>query len=210
MRAILQGLIFAAAFAAVNPAFAQTTEPGGGQPAQALLETHGVADLFEVLESDHIKVRHTASRLTCHFYGGETRITIMTFEGSPRGDDVGCNAESDEQHSITLYATRYTPPITIEQSLADAEAGIRNRFSDARPTPTLLTMASEGLPASIARHFLISVQGEQWITSAIVAQSGEWIIKLRYSAPAPDNDGLMRGQLEAGAIFTLALMDIAP
>ena len=69
-------------------------------------------------------------------------------------------------------------------------------------------MQSEGLPEARSAHFVVTIRGERWITSALVARSGDWIVKLRYSARAVGDDEIMRHQLEAGAIFTLALMEL--
>lgn len=196
------------AFVTAAPAFAQTAE-APIERARAMIAEAGVGDLFEPAEdAESIRVRHAASGLICRFYGGEARTRIMTFDGRPRGDDVGCARDTDEQY-VTLYATRYSPTISVQQALNDAEEAIRARFSDARPTPSLLSVSSEALPQPSASHFFVTIDGERWITSAIVAQSGDWIIKLRYSAPAPDDQVLTRLQLEAGTTFMLMLMDVA-
>ncbi|MBC7767470.1 MAG: hypothetical protein H7124_01645 [Phycisphaerales bacterium] len=198
--------MFALSFAATNPALAQAPQPSRIEEARALIQTNGVGDVFEALEDDSIAVRHTASGLTCHFYGGETRIDLIAFSQVARSDDVGCNSEG-ENRSQTLYATRYMPPITVDRAMGDAIAGIRNRFSDARPTPALMSMSTEGLSEPLIQHFLVTVRGEQWMTSAYIVQDGEWIIKLRYSQQAT-NEELMAAQLEAGAIFALAQVEI--
>lgn len=207
MKKFLRELLVCAALAAASPALAQESPQTGVVEARTLIEAEGVGDLFETVEDDNIAVRHTASRLTCHFYGNETIRRLVVFSGRPRGDDVGCALEREGQ-AITLYATRYAPSITAEQALADAEAGIHHRFADARPTPTLLHMTSEELPVPLMRHFLITLAGEQWITSALVAVSGDWVIKIRYTQRAADQDALRRAQLEANAIMMLALTEI--
>lgn len=43
----------------------------------------------------------------------------------------------------------------------------------------------------------------------MVAQSNGWMFKLRYSAPAPDEAPLMSHELEVGAVFALALAELA-
>jgi hypothetical protein len=205
---LLRALAVCVAFAAL-PTLAQEPGPSRLEESRAFVEAQNVADLFEAIDDDNIAVRHRNSRLVCRFYGGETTRRLVTFSGQPRGDDVGCITDREHQ-AITLYATRYTPAITPEQAMADAIAGIRHRFADARPTPTLLHMTSEGLPTPLVQHFLITLNGEQWITSVFVVQSGEWIIKLRYTARALDEAALMPAQLEANAVIMGALLDIAP
>lgn len=206
MNRLLRGLLVCAALALASPVLAEEPQTGVAV-ARALIASEGVEDLFEAVEDDNVTVRHTPSRLTCHFYGNETVRRLIVFSGQPRGDDVGCALEREGQ-AITLYATRYAPAITAQQALADAEAGIRHRFADARPTPTLLHMTSDGLPEPLMRHFLITLAGEQWITSAFVALSGDWVIKIRYTQRAADQDALRRAQLEANAVMMLALMEV--
>jgi hypothetical protein len=203
---ILRGLLVPLALMA-SPALAQAHAPSGVATARALIEADHVGDLFEAVEDANIEVRHKASGLICHFYDNETTQRLLIFSGQPRGYDVGCAREREGQ-AVTLYATRYTPAISLQQALADAEAGIRNRFSDAQPTPALLSMTSEALPDMRVQHFLVTVRGERWLTSALVAQSREWIIMVRYSQRAVDQDALLQAQLEANAIMTLALLDI--
>lgn len=208
MRTIVGFLLLCLAMAG-NPAFAQSqVREVGIEAARALIDAEGVGDVFEPVDDQNsAEVRHIASGLTCHFFGDERDVRLMTFDGLPRGEDVGC-ASQRTNRSITLYATRYAPPISAPQALEEAEAGIRNRFSDARPTPPLLSLSTEGIPEQLTRHFLITLDDEQWVTSAYVAQQGDWIIKLRYTQRAIDQDELMQAQIEAGAIMTLALMEI--
>ena len=205
-RKVLPPLAAAVALAFATPADAQTD----GRPyaaARAMIDEAQLGDVFAPVEDDQISVRHMASGLVCRFSRGSARAELTTFSGQPRGDDVGCIRDSADQ-ATTLYATRYAPPISAEQALYEAVAGIRHRFSDARPTPQTVQMSSEGLPEQHVAHFLVTVAGERWITSAIVARSGDWIIKLRYSARAVEDDAVMRHQIEAGAIFTLALLEM--
>jgi hypothetical protein len=71
-------------------------------------------------------------------------------------------------------------------------------------------VSSEGLPQLHVAHFLVTIRDERWITSVLVAQSGDWIYKLRYTARAVEDDDLMRHQLEAAAMLTLVLVELNP
>lgn len=175
--------------------------------ARSMIESAQLGDIFEPVADDMIAVRHVRSGLVCHFSSTDRRAELVTFEGLPRGDDVGCVSDGDGRWT-TLYATRYQPTPSLEEALGGAVAGIRHRFADAQPTPTLLTMETEGLPSPRVAHFIATIEGERWFTSAIVAQSGEWIFKLRYSARLTDEEDLMRHQLEAGALFTQARLHL--
>lgn len=203
---LLRSILFAAILAAAAPALGQT--PSQSAAARAMIDQFGVADLFDAVEDDSIAVRHRASGLTCHFYPEENpRNELLVFTSQlARGEDVGCVSENSVRF-VTLYATRHSPPITAEHALTEAEAGIRARFSDARPTPAVLRVSTEDLPQAHTRHFLITIDGEQWITSALVARSGDWIIKVRYTARAAD-DAIMPAQLEANLYLQHVLLEL--
>ncbi|MGD9817009.1 MAG: hypothetical protein AB7Q23_17560 [Hyphomonadaceae bacterium] len=205
----LRAQLFAYAFGFGFGGFAnaQAPEPTPYVAARAMIEEAQLSDVFEPVEDERISVRHIASGLVCHFSFNNIRAEVVIFSGQQRGDDVGCLHETDIR-ATTLYATRYDPPMSAEQALDSAIAGIRDRFDDEQPTPALATLQSDALPQPHVAHFLITVRGERWITSALVARSGDWVIKLRYSARAVEDDSLMRHQLEAGAIFTLALLEM--
>jgi hypothetical protein len=198
----MRGLTIAIALLVASPAAAQTAAPD--ERAQAFIQEQGVGDLFAPVEGEAFMVRHTASGLTCRFTGDEQRRTLTIFGGLPRGEDVGCLAEQPGRYT-TLYATRYSPAITVQQALADGVGGIRGRWPDARPLQPMLTMTQEEFPY-LMQHFLVTLNGQQHITTVMVAEQNGWIFKLRYTEAAPDEDALRRSQLEAGAMLLVTLM----
>lgn len=205
-NSFLTTLIVTCALTLAGAANAQ--EPTSIEAARTMIDEAELGDVFEPVAHDSlISARHIASRMICHFSTTDTRSELAVFSTLPRGEDVGCVSDRPDQ-ATTLYATRYNPPMSAEQGLAEAVAGIRHRFADAQPTPALLTMQSESLPRPHVAHFFVTIRGERWISSALVARSGDWVIKLRYSARCIEDDAIMRHQLEAGAIFQLALMEI--
>jgi len=204
----MRALIFALVAGLASAAHAQDVDANLAA-ARAMIERAQLGDVFEPVAKDHVATRHPASGLVCHFFPGGTRAEVVVFAGNlPRGEDVGCISDREGQ-ATTLYATRYNPSMSVQQALADADAAIRHRFADAQPSPAGIVMSSEGLPQTLVAHYLITVQGERWLTSAIVAQSGEWIIKLRFTTRARDADELRAAELEANAVITLALIDIS-
>lgn len=201
-----RALIFAIVLAAAGAASAQEP-PENLAAARTIIDRAQLGDVFEPFEDDQISTRHAASGLICHFYPDDTRSEVVIFTASrPRGQDVGCIRDREDQ-ATTLYATRYEPQISAEQALAQAEAAIRQRFGDAQPTPASLVMSSEALPPTLVAHYLITLRGERWLTSVLVAQSGEWIIKLRVTRRAVDAQGLLQAELEANAMMTAALLE---
>lgn len=200
----LRALTFAVAAFAASHAAAQETNIHVAA-ARAIIERAELTDVFEAVEGDTITTRHPASGLTCNFYPGDRRAEVAIFAGLPRGEDVACVRDVENQ-STTLYATRYPSPMTPRQALADAVAAIQHRFPDARPSPPSLTMTTEGMPQTHVANYFINVRGERWVTMALVAQSGAWMYKLRFSAQARDEQELMRAELEANAMFAAAML----
>src|SRR5262249_39697655 len=149
-------------------------------------------------------VRHPASGLVCSFTGEERTRSLVAFEGLPRGEDVGCGTDRSGR-ATTLYATRYAPPITLEQALADGIAAIQRRYADARPVAPSVTATEEDFPY-LVQHFLITQSGYRYITSVMVAEADGWIFKLRYTEIAVDDDAVTRAQLEASALFLATLL----
>lgn len=205
MSKCLRSLIVGIAIAITTPALAQAPEQDSTAAARAIIQAAGLSDVFAPVEDESVSVRHAASGLVCRFYGETRRVAV--FPNLPRGEDVACVDDTDTRYT-TLYATRYAPPPTPEEALAIAVAAIRQRFADARPTPQTVDMQPDSLPRSRSAHFLVTINGERWITSAHVARVGDWTVKLRYSARCMEDREIMRHQLEAGALFTLALMNM--
>ena len=205
MRKALHALVAGVVLALATPALAQAPEQDSAAAARAIIQAADLGDVFVPVEHENVSVRHTASGLVCRFFGDTRRVAA--FPNLPRGEDVACVDDTDIRYT-TLYATRYAPPASPEEALEGAVIAIRQRFADARPTPQTIEMQSEGLPPSRTAQFLITVNGERWITSAHVARVGDWIVKLRYSARCVEDEEIMRHQLEAGAMFTVALMNM--
>lgn len=205
MRRIL--ILLAAWWLAASGAAAQGADPSlpRAQIEQLIAES-GAEGVFEVVEDG--KVRHLGSGLVCRFYTGQTN-RLHLYEGSARGEDIGCDSAREDQY-MTLYATRYPPPVSLEERLAGAEAAIRQRFSDAHPLNPRISMESERLPPRLVRNFLVTVNGARWFTSVTMAQREEWTLKLRYTAPVPDDRAILRAELEAQSFFTLALLGANP
>lgn len=206
----MRTLLIAAAtlFASTQGAFAQDTAPSALEASRALIENAQMSDIFTPVEHESPAVRHNTSGLTCHFFGAPTRMQLATFAGQPRGDDVGCVSDY-ENKATTLYATRYTPPISLEEALAGGVAGIRHRFPDAQPLASTMMVTVDGAPVPRVAQFTIILNGERWFTSVIVAESNGWIYKLRYTSRAVEDESLTAHELEAGAMFALMLGELS-
>lgn len=204
----MRALVLAAAllFASVQGAHAQEEQQSAMAASRAIIEAAQLGDVFVPIEGESPAVRHTASGLVCHFFGTTTRARVVTF-GDAGGEDVGCVSDYEDK-ATTLYATRYSPPISIDEALASGVAAIRQRFSDARPLPQTLTIAPDGVTPPRVAQFAVTVNGERWFTSVIVAEANGWIYKLRYSARAVEDQSLMGHELESGAMFALALGEL--
>jgi hypothetical protein len=207
----MRALLLAAALLAFAPsALAQQAEQTGIETSRALIDSAQLNDVFVPIEHESPAVRHTASGLTCHFFGAPTRMQLAIFDsGLPRGDDVACVSDYEDK-ATTLYATRYAPSISLDEALAGGVAGIRHRFADARPQPQSMTIAPDGVTPPRVAQFLVTVNGERWFTSVTVAEANGWIYKLRYSARAVETESLTARELEAGSMFALMLGELSP
>ncbi len=204
----MRRLILAAAFALfVTPAFAQGTEAdpqaAPGSIAIGMIETANAQGVFEIVDNGRVSVRHLGSGLTCHFAANGEGGRLMIFPQLARGEDVGCDFNGG---AITLYATRYPFASTLDEQLAGAEAALRQRFADARPTD--IDTAAGSVPQRAAA-FLISVNGAPRFTSVHVAQIGDWTIKQRYTQRAGTDAEIAAAAQAATTHFAATLADIS-
>ncbi len=226
MRAAL--LVLSLALVATPPAvLAQTALPPGARradppstaqtqsarrEADALIAAADARDLFEnVTDDGSPRVRHRASGLECSFNSGGALNRVLLFpSGLPRGEDVGCNTESDG-NSVTLYATRFVEPTTVEAQMRVAVGHIRSRFPDARPAPTQMRMepargAGPAIPPHQSATFLISgPNGRPMVTRVAIAIHDGWVVKQRYTATG---DNTVAAELMSELMFTGMLTDL--
>lgn len=220
MRQLLLTLALALSAA---PAFAQGTEAAPqaapGSIALGMIEAVRGEGIFEIVHNGQVAVRHTRSGLTCHFArDGGGRLIIFEPQRDPvrpdreptipRGDDVACEMnESGAQ--VRYFATRYPFGSTLEEQLAGVEAAIRRRDRSATSYPgETLRTSNDGLPDRRSARFIVTENGTRTFTRASVARVGDWIVKLRLSAPAPDDAAAARADQLADSLFDGALAEI--
>lgn len=202
--------VLALAFAA--PVFAQGTEAepqaAPASIALGLIETAQAEGVFELVHDSHTTVRHVGSGLVCHFGNDGAGGRIILYPNLPRGDDVACDW-NDGRAFTTIYATRYPFNSTLQEQIEGATGAIRNRFGDAiaMPAPAAQT-ADDGLPTRRTARFIVMREGQRYYTRASVARIGSWIIKLRHSAPAPDDDAAAEADARADALMNGTLSEI--
>lgn len=197
----------------VQPAFAQGTEEeptaAPGSIAYGMIENAEANGVFELVHDGQVTVRHIGSGLICHFAldgeGGELRL----YPGLPRGDNVSCDNSSADQY-VTLYATRFPFQTTLDEQIEGADAAIRQRFPDAQPFPAPSEDPPDALPPRRHVQFIVTLNGQRTYTRATIAQVGDWIIKLRYSAVAPDDAAATQGEVTSNALFEAALAEMVP
>ena len=208
----MRWVVFALALALAGPAFAQGTE-AAPQAAPASIAIgmieHAEADgVFELVHDSHATVRHVGSGLVCRFDDEGDGGRLILYPNLPRGDDVACDW-NDGREFTTIYATRYPFNSTLQEQIDGATAAIRNRFGDAVAMPAATAPATDdGLPTRRTARFIVMREGQRYYTRASVARIGSWIIKLRHSAPAPDDDAAVEADERADALFSGALNGI--
>lgn len=216
MRRLLITLAFALA---AGPVWAQGTdaEPQAapGSIAIGMIEQADAEDIFELVHNGQVTLRHTRSGLVCHFArnGEGGRLIVFAPQADPaaampRGDDVACEV-SEGGGQVRYYATRYPFGSTLDEQIAGAEAAIRRRYANAVVFPGESARGTEdGLPLRRSTRFIVMHDGTRLLMRASVARIGDWILKLRYTAPAPDDAAAHAADTLADGLFDGALDEI--
>ena len=221
MRRLLVTLAFTLVAA---PAFAQGTEAepqaAPGSIAIGMIEHADADGIFDLVHNGQVTLRHTRSGLTCHFLRDGTGGRIIVFAppaattpvnsepAIPRGDDVACDM-TEGRTQTRYFATRYPFGSTLEEQITGVEAAIRRRDPGAvRYGGETLRNTEDGLPTRRSTRFIITHDGVRTFTRASVARVGDWILKLRYSAPAPDDAAAAQADQLADSLFDGALSEI--
>jgi hypothetical protein len=203
-----------AIFGLAAPAFADPPEgelqAAPGSIAIGMIESASAEGVFDLVHDGQVTVRHVRSGLVCHFLRDGAGGRLVVFPQAARGEDVACDS-SDGRESVTLYATRFSFPTTLDEQVVGADAAVRRRFPDARALPAPPDAVGAQMPARRLIQFLVAraSDGAPMYTSASVAIIGEWVIKLRYTVLAPGESAVREGQLMSQAIFAEALGEMA-
>lgn len=218
MRRLLLTLALALGAA---PAWAQGTEAepqaAPGSIAIGMIEHAGATGIFDIVHNGQVSVRHLRSGLRCDFNReGSGRIIVFAPPAAapgeepaiPRGDDVACEMNEGSTH-VRYFATRYPFGSTLEEQLNGVEAAILRRDPAAARYPGVTVRNAEnGLPMRRTARFIQTQNGARVFTSASVARVGDWILKLRYTAPAPDDAAAAAADERATLAFDSALREI--
>lgn len=216
----LGGAVVAALMCA--PALAQESEPQAapGSIGYGMIENASAQGIFELVHNGQVTLRHTRSGLVCHFPrdGAGGRLIVFAPQADParpdreptipRGDDVACEM-SEGGAQVRVFATRYPFGSTLEEQIDGVAAAIRARSAAAAPFPgDTVRNPDDGLPIRRSARFIVEHNGERLFTRASVARVGDWILKLRFSAPAPDDAAATHADRRADALFDGVLREI--
>ncbi len=219
MRQVLLTLALALCAA---PAWAQGTEANPqaapGSIAISMIEQAGADGIFDIVHNGQVSVRHLGSGMRCDFNrdgsGGRIIIFDPTASAPPapnaiaRGDDVACDM-TEGAVQIRTFATRYPFGSTLDEQIAGVEVAIRRRDPNAvrYPGPAVRN-TEDGLPLRRSTRFIVTHDGARLFTRASVARVGNWILKLRYTAPAPDDTAAAQADAAADIAFDGVLSQI--
>jgi len=178
------------------------------QAALDLIAGANAQGVFEAAASEPgaIVVRHPRSGLVCRMGAGATN-RLLVFPQAARGEDVACETVIDGV-TVVLFATRFSFATSLDEQIQGVESAIRQRYPDAAPYAATREISSDALPAHRTAAFFVRRDGARCFTSASVAQVGEWVIKLRYTAPAGDEEAARQAEAAAGRAFAATLADI--
>ena len=145
-----------------------------------------------VSDGDVVRLKHTASGLTCQFDATASRNNVRIFPVRPGiespGDDVSCGTTPDIAYST--YATRYRPESSEAAAMAQAIQEVEAFWGDLR---RLEIGAPAGTPQGgfavfKGRH----PNGQPLATVILVRQIGPWTFKMRASGPQDEPENLVR------------------
>lgn len=202
----MRRLLCALASLAFGAAHAEEAAAPAPSPAQTIIAAAGAEGVFAAV--DQASARHLGSGLLCRFQSDGQGGRIVLIPGLARGDDVACEF-ADAGLVIRLYATRLPVRASLDELAAASEESVRRAIPQAAPDGAAqLSPASAITPAWRARRFLIANEnGARETLLLYVAQQGPWAFKLRYRAPAPDEESVRRASERAELMWRGALAD---
>lgn len=209
MRGLLctLALMLAAAPALADPPEGELRAASGSLGLE-LIDAASADGVFELLPSGPhtIVLRHPASGLVCRF-GVDDPNRLVIFPQAARGEDVACETEEGGA-AIRLFATRYSFATTVTEQIEGAGGVIERLYPGAQPFRIPQPISESGLPAHRTIAYLVERQGVRSLTSASVAQIGDWVFKLRYTAPAADAEAARAAANAAERAFAATLREI--
>ena len=207
----MRRIICALALFAAAPAAAQEEDaprPAPGALAAELIAQSSANGVFEALPADQIMVvRHRRSGLVCRLDPARAN-RLLLFPESPRGDDVACDSEGGGE-AVRLYATRFPFQTTVEQQLRGAVSVVERLHPDLRAyAPTIAATADAAPSHATAQFYFNAEDGARLYSRVSVAMIGDWVIKLRFTALAPDAAAARRAEMTSAMLWTTTLSEL--
>lgn len=182
------------AYAADTPGEADFAAQG-----QALIDAAQAGAYFSAApDPSQIVVRHNGSRLVCHLppgVRGSVHVYDSSANGGPApGEDVSCGLNPPEG-AITLYATRYPQPVTVDDALAESVYEITQVSPQAREiatqaAPDPLEPFHSRTQAFDIPHFM-NQAGDFYSRTSVTVIDG-WVYLMRFTThagPGAAHDG---------------------
>jgi len=178
-----------------TPAIAGVPPAPTADPRAALIDAVLHGDRIFRLSGER-DIQHIQSGMLCSLpaEGDASRLIYLhVFPGAPPGDDIACDY-AFYGGKLTLYATRNNGH-TAKAVVADTSRFIEDHYPGARRVHARIP-AGDGVPAIEGAAYDIAMNGRPARTKVLVALHGGWIIKIRASFPA-DQDQAVRDQAVA-------------
>ncbi len=100
------------------------------------------------------------------------------------GDDVGCDYVVPDGKT-TVVATRHGTR-TLQAAAVELDHAIKLTFPDAKPVGGPMIASYPGQQTPLAGSWSCTFNGKPSITSAWLAQVGDWLIEVRATYPATE------------------------
>ena len=158
-------------------------DPAAQAKSLALIDrTPNGASVFRV-DLDYGTVIHIQSGMMCPRGQPLMALDRLVIEpGVALGDDVACDYVGPSGKTTVLATRRGSQ--TLEAYAADTFVAIRRIHPDARPIGGQESLLSPQISPPIKESFAIAQNGSASITSAWIAQEGNWLILVRATYPA--------------------------
>ncbi|WP_133251607.1 hypothetical protein [Zavarzinia aquatilis] len=147
-------------------------------------------------------VRHIQSGMLCTLDRASlfTLTRLLVFPTESVGDDVGCDHTLPDG-KLTVFATR-KHGLSLDDYVAGTVNSMLRMFPQAKPRDTI-ALRHKDLNPPRAASFDVTLDGRPYVTTAWIAEEGDWFVTVRSTYPA-EAGNLMEMQ-SAAAIMPASL-----
>lgn len=174
----------------------QATAPADAARLQSMIDAALGGDKAFRVEGD-THVRHIQSGMTCDLSKDSVAplAHLFVFPAAAVGDDVGCDRVLPDG-KLTVFATR-KGHLSFDDYVAGTVNSMRRMFPGGIST-TAIVPTYPDMSNPRAYSFDVTLDGHPYVTTAWIAEEGDWFVTVRSTYPAE-----AKGQLEGLSAITI-------